>query len=212
MKHNIIEELSLEDIVSFLANGKLDNAPEGVADYLNLLEKTRGMILRFDKYPNDEIIVNHLVFHDKLNKSKARKVVDEAREYFWADRITSKEAWDNFYADKMDKVINAAILSAKDSKDYISIVGAIEKVRNVRKGDKDENTIPYELLNQKRFTIYTLNVEDLGLQKANRNNIKALIESKTLELSDKEKNQIYREADMLPFKIFPNEQEDARKY
>lgn len=212
MKHNIIDELSLEDIVSFLANGKLDNAPEGVADYLNLLEKTRGMILRFDKYPNDEIIVNHLVFHDKLNKSKARKVVDEAREYFWADRITSKEAWDNFYADKMDKVINAAILSAKDSKDYISIVGAIEKVRNVRKGDKDENTIPYELLNQKRFTIYTLNVEDLGLQKANRNNIKALIESKTLELSDKEKNQIYREADMLPFKIFPNEQEDARKY
>lgn len=211
MMHKIINELSLEDIVSFLANGKLNNAPEGVADYLNILEKTRGMIMRFDKYPNDEIIINHLVFHDKLTRAKARIIIAEAREYFWADQITSKEAWDNIYASKMDMVINAAILSAKDSKDYVSIVGAIEKVRNVRKGDKEENEIPYELLNQKKFTIYSLNVEDLGLQKSNRNNIKALIESKTLDLSEKEKNQIYREADILPFKTFPDEQENARK-
>ena len=59
--------------------------------------------------------------------------------------------------------------------------------------------------------IYSIDVEDLGLPKANRNNIKALIESRRLELSEKEKNTVYREADILPFKIFPDEQEDARK-
>lgn len=210
MKNSIISELSLEDITAFLATGKLENAPEGVPEYLNILEKVRGMLMRFDKYPNDDIIINHLVLQDEITRAKARSIIAEAREYFYCDSTVSKQAWDNIYAALMDKTINAAILSAKDTKDYVSIVGAIEKVRNLRKGDKEENEIPYELINQKKFTIYTFNVEDLGLPKANRNNIKALIQNKFLELSEKEKNQIYREADILPFKTFPDDKENAR--
>lgn len=212
MKHNIIEELSLEDITAFLATGKLNSAPEGVPEYINLLEKVRGMLLRFDLYPNDDIVIKHLVFHDKITASKARTIISEAREYFYVDSKVSKDAWKNIYAEGIQKLINAAILSAKDTKDYVSIGKLYKDLADVRGlNDKEENEIPYELLNQKRFTIYSFNVEDLGLQKANRNNVKVLIESKTLDLSDKEKTQIYREADILPFKLFPNEQEDTRK-
>lgn len=210
MKHNVIGDLTLEDITAFLANGKLENAPAGVPEYLNILEKVRGMLLRFDLYPNDDIIINHLVLQDELTRAKARSIIAETREYFYVDSLVSKQAWDNIYASKLDMLINAAILSAKDTKDYMAIVPAVREARNIRKGDKEENEIPYELINQKRFTIYTFNVEDLGLPKANRNNVKALIQNKFLGLSDKEKNQIYREADILPFKTFPNEQEDAR--
>lgn len=211
MTHNIIQDLSLEDITAFLANGKLDKAPPGVADYLNLLEKTRGMILRFDLYPNDDIIIKHLVFHDKITPAKARTIIAETREYFYIDSKVSKDAWRNIYAEGMQRLINAAILSAKDAKDYVSIGKLYKDLCDIRGlNDKEENEIPYELLDQKRFLIYSINIEDLGLPKANRNNIKALIESKMLELSEKEKNQIYREADILPFKVFPNEQENAR--
>ena len=212
MVNKIIESLSLEDVTTFLQFGKLDSAPEGVPQYLNILEKVRGMLLRFDQYPNDDIIVNHLVLVDNLTKYKARIIISETREYFYCDSVVSKEAWKNIYAEKMDKLANAAILSAKDSKDYIAIRQIYKDAFEIRGGNKDDNEeLPYDLLNQPKFTIYTLNVEDLGMQKANRNNIKALIESKMLELSDKEKITIYREADILPFKVFPNEQENARK-
>ena len=101
---------------------------------------------------------------------------------------------------------------AKDAKDYVAIRQIYKDAFEIRGGNKeDAEEIPYAVLNQPRFTIYTLNIEDLGLPKSNRNAIKALIESKSLELSEKEKNQIYREADILPFKVFPNEQEDTRK-
>lgn len=212
MMHKILEQLSLDDIIAFLENGKLDNAPEGVPEYLNLLEKVRGMLLRFDKYPNDEIIVKHLVISDQLTRAKARTVINEAREYFYCDQKVSKDAWIGIYAEKMDKVANLSALTIKDPRDGALVIKMYKDIYEVRTSNMNEgNEIPYELLNQPRFTIYTMNVEDLGLPKANRNNIKALIESKTLELSDKEKTQIFREADILPFKIFPNEQEDARK-
>jgi hypothetical protein len=210
--HDLINKLSLEDITSFLEHGKLDKAPEGVPEYLTILEKVRGMLLRFDQYPNDDIIVNHLVFNDHLTKNKARTIIAEAREYFYCDSIVSKEAWRNIYAEKMDRLGNAAVLAAKDAKDYIAIRQIYKDAFEIRGGNKeDAEEIPYDVLNQPRFTIYTLNIEDLGLPKSNRNSIKSLIESKTLELSEKEKNQIFREADILPFKVFPNEQEDTRK-
>jgi hypothetical protein len=209
---DLLDKLSLEDITSFLEHGKLDKAPEGVPEYLSILEKVRGMLLRFDRYPNDDIIINHLVFNDHLTKHKARTIIAEAREYFYCDSIVSKEAWRNIYAEKMDQLANAAILAAKDAKDYVAIRQIYKDAFEIRGGNKDDaEEIPYDVLNQPRFTVYTLNIEDLGLPKSNRNSIKALIESKTLELSEKEKNQIFREADILPFKVFPNEQEDTRK-
>jgi hypothetical protein len=212
MKHNLLNELSLDDITEFLLHGDLKNAPEGVAEYLNLLEKVRGMLLRFDLYPNDDIVIKHLVFHDGITPSKARTVISETREYFYVDTNVSKEAWKNIIAEGMQKLITAAILSAKETKDYVSIGKLYKDLADIRGvNDKDDNEIPYELLNQEQWIIYTFDVEDFGMTKANRNNVKALIESSTLELSDKEKQQLFREADILPFKIFPNESENARK-
>ena len=212
MKHNLLNDLSLDDITEFLLHGDLKSAPEGVADYLNLLEKVRGMLLRFDLYPNDDIVIKHLVFHDAITPSKARTIISETREYFYVDTNVSKEAWKNIIAEGMQKLITAAILSAKETKDYVSIGKLYKDLADIRGvNDKDDNEIPYELLNQEQWIIYTFDVEDLGMPKANRNNIKALIESSTLELSDKEKTQLFREADILPFKIFPNESENARK-
>jgi hypothetical protein len=213
MNNTIIDSLTLEDITSFLQFGKIENAPEGVADYLNLLEKTRGMLNRFDKYPNDNVIVNFLVLHENITPYKARTIIAETREFFWLEgHKVPIEAWANIYAEKIDKLGNLAMLLAKDPKDALAAVKIFEAAYNMRGGNKEEKEeIPYALLNPPKNIIYSIDVEDLGLPKANRNNIKALIESRRLELSEKEKNTIYREADILPFKIFPDESEDARK-
>jgi hypothetical protein len=213
MNNTIIDSLSLEDITFFLQFGKIENAPEGVADYLNILEKTRNMLNRFDKYPNDTIIVNFLVLQENLTPHKARTIIAETREFFWLDsRAVPIEAWANIYAEKIDKLGNLAMLLAKDPKDALAAVKIFEAAYNMRGGNKEEKEeIPYALLNPPKHIIYSIDVEDLGLPKANRNNVKALIESRRLELSEKEKNTVYREADILPFKIFPDESEDARK-
>ena len=69
--NEIIDSLNLDDVISFCQNGNPNNAPEGIAEYLELLDKTRGMIVRFDKYPNDNVIVKSLMITDKLSQAKA---------------------------------------------------------------------------------------------------------------------------------------------
>ncbi|WP_445458429.1 hypothetical protein [Flavobacterium sp. HNIBRBA15423] len=209
--NKIIESLSLEDITIFLQNGSLDNAPEGIAEYVTLLDKTRGMLLRFDKYPNDDIIANSLVITEKISKVKARKIINESREFFYADVQVSKEAWRNILAEKMLKVINLSMLSIKDVSDGDKVTKMIERLSHLRNLDKvDAEELPEELF-QQQFVVYTTDAEQLGLPKANRNAIKEFIDKKVPDLTEKEKQRLYQEADVIPFKAFQNDQENPRK-
>ena len=74
--NELIESMSLDDIQSFLKNGNPNAAPVGVAEYLELLDKVRGMLIRFDKYPNDNLIIKTLVITDKLSQYKAKQVIN----------------------------------------------------------------------------------------------------------------------------------------
>lgn len=209
--NNIIESLSLEDITIFLQNGSLNNAPEGVAEYVTLLDKTRGMLLRFDKYPNDDIVANTLVVTEKISKVKARKIINESREFFYSDTTVSKDAWRNILAEKMNKVIHLAMLSIKDVADADRVSKMIQRHAYLLNLDKvDSEELPEELF-QAPFVVYTTNAEELGLPKANRNMIKEFIDNKVPDLTEKEKQRLYQEADILPFKALPNNEENPRK-
>lgn len=209
-----LDQVNLRDIYDFMETGNPKNAPEHIVAYLDLLDMVRGMFLRFDQFGSREAIIKHLMVSPKykLSRYKAAQVCDEAQEYFYRDTKISKDAWRNIYAEKMEKMINFAMLRVQDVNDAQKVIKMLldaSVLRAVNEPDKEE--LPAEIF-QAPFVVYSCDAEFLGMPKVNRQKLSEMID-KFPELSEKEKIQIKREALIpeFPLKIFPNEQEDARK-
>lgn len=206
-----IEQIELSDIYEFMEKGSLSDAPEVIVNYLQLLDKIRGMALRIDQFSSKEAIVKHLILVDKLSRYKASKIYDEALEYFYVDSKISKKAWINIYADKVDKMINFSMQIVKDVNDAAKVVKMLLDASNLREVHApDKEDLPEELF-LPPFIVYSADAEFLGMPKINRQRLSEMIDAYP-ELTEKEKIQIKREALVLPLNVFPNEQEDARKH
>ena len=205
-----IDQINIKDIYEFMETGNPANAPAHIVEYLELLDKVRGMFLRIDKFGNRDMIIKHLMTAEKLSRFKAAQVCDEAREYFYSETRISKQAWKNIYADKMEMMINFAMQTVKDVSDAQKVVKMLMDVAVIRGiNEPDVEEIPAEVF-QPPFVVYSCDAEFLGMPKVNRQKLGEMID-KFPELTEKEKIQIKREAMVLPIKLFPNEQEDARK-
>jgi len=207
----LIDNVTLDDIYRFMETGNPDNAPIEIVAYLEVLTRVHGMLQRIDRFGSREAVIKHLVVAEKLSRYKASQLCNEAIEYFYIDQNVSRKAWANFYANIVDQEMNFIRLIKKegqDSKRVAELAKIAAEMRGVYEGDKEE--LPAELF-QKPFVVYTTNVEDLGLPKVDRNKIKEFIDKKMPALTEKEKQRIYQEADIIPFKAFLNEQEDPRK-
>ena len=205
-----IDQINIRDIYDFMETGNPANAPEHIVQYLELLDKVRGMFRRIDKFGSRDAIIKHLMKVDKMSRFKAAQVCDEAREYFYVDSHISKNAWRNIYADKIEMMINFAMQTVENVSDAQKVVKMLVDVANLRGvNEPDAEEIPAEVF-QPPFVVYSCDAEFLGMPKVNRQKLGEMID-KYPELTEKEKIQIKREALVLPLKIFPNEQEDARK-
>ena len=206
----LIDNVGLDDLKEFLETGNPDNAPEAIVQYIELLTRIHGMTLRIDKFGSKEAVLKHLIAFEGLSRYKASMVYNETLEYFYTDKEVSKKAWRNFYASIIDQEINFVRRIQKDSADAKRIVEMAEKAANMRGAfDEELEELPEELF-RTPIIVYTCDSELLGLPTVDRNKLSAQIDLYP-ELSEKEKIQIKREAQILPINIFPNEQEDARK-
>lgn len=206
-----IDQIDIQDIYEFMEKGDIKNAPDEIVHYLELLDKVRGMLLRIDKFANDEVIVKHLILADGLTRYKAKKIIDEAREYFYRDKIVSKAAWRNIYAEKAEKMLHFAMLTVKDAKEAVAVIKSIKELLDIRGVNEVElEELPAELF-LKPMKLYSLDARISEFSTpADRNKLAKFIDSLP-ELTEREKIRIKEEALVLPLKIFPHEQEDARK-
>jgi hypothetical protein len=206
-----IDQIDLQDIYEFMEKGDVANAPPEIVQYLELLDKTRGMLIRIDKFSNDESIVKHLILSDRLSRYKAKQIIAEAREYFYSDKIVSKAAWKNIYAEKADKMLNFAMLTVKDTKDALGVIKAIadivDKIRDLNTAEEEE--LPEELF-RRPLTLYSLDARISEFSSPiDRNELAKMID-KLPDLSERVKIRLKQEALCLPLTIFPDEQENVR--
>nr|WP_317631393.1 hypothetical protein [uncultured Flavobacterium sp.] len=205
-----IYDVDLQDIYDFMENGNPKNAPAHIVEYLDLLDMVRGMYLRIDKYATKEAVVKHLMVAKDLSRYKANAVYDEAMQYFYCDSKISKKAWRNIYAEKAEKMINFSMQTVQDVSDAQKVVKMLLDASKIRGLDEpDEQELPEDVF-RAPFVVYTADAEMLGLPMVDRRKLEQIIES-VPDLTEKEKQQIKREAQILPIKVFPNEQEDPRK-
>lgn len=206
-----INDITLGDIEEFIDTGDIKKAPDYVVEYLLLMEKIYGMIRRIDIYGNDESIIKHLRLTQNLSDYKARKMLNETREYFYANNKLTKDAWRGIYGEIADQMINFArqeVRTPADAKMVVDMaVKTAKEIRGVNEPEKEE--LPEEMF-KAPFVVYTMNPEDLGLPKANRTKLAQIIDEYP-DLTEKEKARIKSEAQALPLKVFPDEQEDPRK-
>ena len=127
-----INEISLDHIYDFMEKGNLNNAPEEIVLYLELLDKIRGMFLRIDVFGTKESIVKHLMLVDKISRYKAMQLCDEAQQYFYSDSKISKQAWRTIYAEKAEKMINFAMQTVKNPTDAAKVVKMLLDVAELR--------------------------------------------------------------------------------
>lgn len=205
-----LEDINLEIISDFIATGNRSKADPAIVAYLDLMDKVRGMFLRFDKYGSKDHIVGHLMKVEGFSRYLANNIYNDAMEYFYCDSKISKDAWRNIYAEKMEKVINLSMLAIKDASDGAKVVKMISEVANLRQLHvEDKEELPEEWF-ARPWKLYAMDADFLGLPSVNRHKLAEQIDNLP-ELSEKEREMIKREAAILPVKIFVDGSEDARK-
>lgn len=205
-----IADVNLDMIYTFIGEGDPDNAPPEIVDYLDLMDKIRGMHLRIDKYGSKDAIVNHLVKVEGLSRYLANKAYNQTLEYFYADNDISKEAWRNIIAQKMEKNIAIAQLLIKDVSDAAKVNKMLaEMAQALGLHLPDPEKVP-EGTYDKPVKIYTLNMEDLGKKPQGKKELAEFIRSLP-EVPEKVKEMALQEALLKPLEIFPEENADPRK-
>lgn len=205
-----LDDISLEHIYDFMENGSLKNAPNEIVDYLLLLDKVMGMIRRIDIYGNKDSVIKHLVLVNKMSPYKAKKIHDEALEYFHSDKEVSKDAYRNYYAERMDKVTNFAMLIMKDVADAAKVHKMLLDTMIARGVNKEDKEVIPDHYYDKPVNLMTYDARILEFGETNRRALDAFIDTLP-DLTEKERKRIKEESLIMPLKIFPNEQEDPRK-
>lgn len=209
-KISSLKDIDIEYIYDFIAGGISETMPQEVVDYLEMMDKVRGMRLREDKWASKDAIVNHLIKVDGLSRYLAEKLFDQTIEYFYSDDRVSKAAWRNIAADDAQKVINLAKALINDVNDAFKVIKMMKDALEMRQAHiPDIEELPKELF-ERPFKLYVTNPEDLGLPGINRPKLAQSIDAWE-DLSEAEKDIIKREARILPLKVFPTDEENPRK-
>lgn len=206
-----LEDISLQDIYEFMEYGSPKNAPTHIVEYLELLDVTRSLTNRIDQFATKEAVLKHLMVHKRLSRYKADKIYEEAIEYFYVDKIASKQARRNMLAQKMEKALNFAMLTMKDASDAKKVVEMAREIGQMWEVHVPDEKELDESIFQKPVKLFSFDPAMLEYGGANREKIAALIDA-IPDITDKEKDRIKQEALVkLPIKIWQDEQEDIRK-
>lgn len=207
MKESSLEGMHFEILMEFINTGDTSSIkdPEMIL-YLEQLELVRRW---YDSLQHESKIIRALCLqYESLNPRTAKTRYNDSVNYFYSDTTIKKSSYRNKAADKMEKIANAIILSAKEPKDYKYAADVLHKAEIVRGSmEPDKEIIPDSIFNQKQ-PIYIMEPGMIGLQKADRNVLANQIDQ--FALTEGQKDKIKQEAGVDDFQILEriNEQEN----
>lgn len=120
--------------------------------------------------------------------SVARNLYYESLNFFNSDVKVSKEVWANVYADQLDVISSMAF-----EKGELDVAGKykLEAARMRGVGKDEPPQVPEEIFNR-RPVLYTMRMEDVGVEGVNRNELARFIDG--LDVTVKEKRKAKRDA------------------
>ena len=194
-QHNEYEQLQ-----ALIERGDTKNLPEKVVKFYEQVDFIRCL---YNKYESKSFIINAVVVHwPMLSKYQATQLYYESLNFFNLDNQVKVEAWANIYADRLDNMARICF-ELNDFETARRLTMDAAELRGV--GKDKPNQIPDELLDR-RPIFYTIKIEDIGLPKANRNDLAAFIDG--LDVTEAQKSRVKREAliEDVPFSLVSDEE------
>lgn len=192
------EQKEYEQLQGLIERGQVHNLPEKVVKYYEQIDFIRCL---YNKYESKSFIINAVALAwPKLSKYQATQLYFETLNFFNLDNTVKVEAWANIYADRLDNMARIC----HEINDFETERRCIMDAAQLRGVGKDKpNQVPDELLDR-RPVFYTTRIEDLGIEKANRNNLGALIDN--LDVTERDKTRLKRDAmiEDVPFDMVEN--------
>lgn len=174
------EGITRSQIERILSTGELADLTPAERQYYSLMELVRGLRARMTHPGGHKLVTKAGII--SLLKSEAyglsdwmaRRVYADAMNFFYADESVSPRAWRNFYAERVDKLIDLCIASGrlKEARAYIDTAARLRGCF-----EEQSQEIPEELLNPPTVMIYTADAVALGAPAVDRDELERFIDS-----------------------------------
>ena len=201
---NEIEGVELEILQQYIDNGRTDNMSAEMAEYFSQLELIRGLHLRLQSKNSITKLLTQPPY--SISAYVANKRYIDAINFFYLQNQIKKEAWRNVYAEKLDNLAKAAILTAKTTKDWESIAKIYKEAAELRGvNDPDQEGHTEEQL-ARIVRVYTTDITKMGQPRINRHALARRIDS--YDITEAQKIRIKQEAMVTTPKLFNDETEN----
>ena len=140
---------------------------------------------------------------------QAVRTYSESVELFYANRSISRKALQAKTADCLEALYHQAVQSAKTSKDYLAAAEILKTRAQLLRLDEPEiQKLPAELYH-KRFTVVTINPEDIGLPAADRVALSRQIDA--IADSDEVRTRLRQDAGIEDFDIVKRLRDESQE-
>lgn len=203
----------MPQIQRILATGSLDDLSQAEREYYSLMEMVRGLRARMLQPGGKKIVTKAGII--KLLKSQygvsdwmARQIYSDALNFFYADEGVRPEAWAHLYAEKAEKMADAAMAMGR-LREAKSFLDQAAKLRGCFKDTEVE--IPEELLNQAQIVVYTTDAEAMGAPRADVREIERFVDALP-EIPELTRDRIKEDAGVKKRNLLSRLAEDVKEF
>jgi hypothetical protein len=197
-----LEGLHYTILQEYLETGdkKIIESPEMV-EYLEQLDLVRGW--HYSLYTESKIIRALQLKYTSMSYDVARRRYTDAINYFYCDTAIKKEAYRNLAADELYKAYTAAIMSAREPKDYKIAADILFKSLEARGAmDDDPEELPDHIF-ENRTPVFVLDPGALKLPKADRNVLANQIDN--MPITELKKQKLKQHAGIESLELFDDD-------
>ena len=207
------EKIDPTSLNRILSTGDLECLTPEEREYFSFMEMVRGLRARMllpggrkivTKAGIIKLLKNNYGFSDWM----ARRIYDDAINFFYSESTVTPRAWANLYAEKLEKMADLAFTGGK-FKEGRALMNDAARLR----GCFDEATpeIPEELLQPRTVIIYTSNAAALGAPSADRRELEAFIDE-IPEIPQLTRQRVKEDAGILPKNLLKRMAEDVKEF
>jgi CRISPR/Cas system CSM-associated protein Csm2 small subunit len=193
-----ITKISVAQIQDMVTTMDCKSLPDDVVQYIQLMEKARDWHYQMKSrlYVTRHLQAEYYVeTHEELSDYLARRIFDDAINYYYADNRIRKDSWRNLLAEKY--MIAAQLCFERHQMgEYRKFLESFERVKKLN--DTEDTGIDPKLLDR-RPHVYVVTTEELGVPAVNRMALRKMIDG--YDIRENEKAKIKREAGILPRRL-----------
>lgn len=174
----------------YIETGEGRPLPADLRNYMDALDIVRSM---YDKYTNKRFIVRALKgMYPDMSQHLANKLYYDAIQFFNLDKGVKKDAWRNFYAEKLEDLAIYAI----EKDDLETARRCYATAAEMRGLHKDDDPVVPEEFFTRPVVVYVTDPEAVGIPKADREELKRQIDALP-DLTPQQKERIMEDAGVI---------------